>query len=100
MWFPEKLEKKLQLFDKNPELGFSFINYCLIDENDKHTLNQFLAVAVPSQLSDNIIYNSLRENVVNRSTSVVGKYCFDKVGNFAEPFSKKIYFLVTFGPKF
>lgn len=82
IWYPEKLEKQLAVFKKNPKVGMVYGHHYLIDENDVIQGN------LRHWYRGDIFNELCRGNFISGSASMVlvRREVFDKVGVFRESF--------------
>ena len=79
MWMPSKLEKQLDLINKNLEIGAVYTRTCIINKSDK-----IIWFKSPS-LRGNIFLDILKKNYVGSCSKVlVRKECFNRIGLFDE----------------
>ena len=82
LWMPSKLEKQLDLINKNPEIGAVYTGAYRINKSQKIIWCKF-----PS-LRGNIFPDILKKNYVGSCSSVlVRKECFNRIGLFDENLS-------------
>jgi glycosyltransferase involved in cell wall biosynthesis len=85
IWLPSKLEKQIELFQKDPEVGVVYSRRILIDEEGWE-----LEYSQPSLYRGWILPRIFRHNFVCFSSSVVRRSVFDAVGAFDEDFALAI----------
>lgn len=78
LWEPTKLEKQVQCFQQNPDVGVVYTWTLLIDEYGKPTGRIFA-----SQAQGNVWKELLETDVIsNGSSAIVRRECFETVGVF------------------
>lgn len=79
MWFPDKLEKQLPLFDNRSQVGVVYSTHVCID-----TAGNPIPTTCPTPHRGRISAFLLVENCVGFNTSVVRRECFETLGLFDE----------------
>lgn len=82
IWFPDKLELQMDLFEKNPELGLVFCNTFSFNEHSssKKTGFQLNPAGEPAKILQSLVIR----NRISTNTVIVKKRYFDKTGLFDE----------------
>lgn len=81
LWLPEKLQIQMDVFKRNPDIGFCFSDVYAIDASGHlgKTLMQY-----KSPVSGWVLRNLLLENFVPIVTGAVKRKCFFRVNGFTE----------------
>lgn len=78
LWLPTKLEKQVNLLDKNPDVGLVYTWVALIDEHGKPT-----STVIKTHAEGNVWQQMIeRPTVICSSSPLVRSDCFEKVGLF------------------
>jgi glycosyltransferase involved in cell wall biosynthesis len=85
LWLPEKLEKQIELFKKNPEVALVYSNCYVIDMSGNIMKTSFDTSEPARGQAFNELF--LRNNFIPLLTVVIRKTVLDKVGKF-EPLYK------------
>jgi len=85
LWLPEKLEKQIELFKKNPEVALVYSNCYVIDMSGNIMKTSFETSEPARGQAFNELF--LRNNFIPLLTVVIRKTVLDKVGKF-EPLYK------------
>ena len=84
-WLPEKLEKQLELFEKNKRLGIVGCNCWNIHTNQKNKKIEYKIKITKNK--ENIISNILGKCFINTSSSIIiSRFVFDDIGFYDERF--------------
>lgn len=81
-WLPEKIEKQLACFEKNPNVG---LVYCRGNTVNEET-HEVIGIYNENNIRSNVTFQDLltKDYVGSTSQPLVKKECFEKVGNFWE----------------
>lgn len=77
IWFPEKLERQLQLFERHPDAHIVHGDETTIDENGDEISRKNMR-----RYSGRITPQLLADNSVSITTALVRRECFDVMGGF------------------
>lgn len=78
LWVPEKLERQLAVFARDPDLALAYSEYEVIDEH-----GQFLRNIPGLQFhGDEALFQLIRQNYINGCTVMIPRRVFDEVGPF------------------
>ncbi len=83
IWLPEKLERQIERFNSEPDLGLVYSNCIRFSENGIEQSSR----KVKKYLEGDIFAKILEGYVLPTSTVIAKKLCFDEVGYFDERFS-------------
>lgn len=82
VWLPDKLEKSLAAFEKNPQADILYGDYINIDEWGRETSRHNM-----KRYSGNILKPLLRDNCVSFNTTMVRRKCLDEMGGQNESYN-------------
>lgn len=85
VWLPNKLERQVKLFEKNPSLGLVYSLAYVIDATGK-VLSDGIPIGAPISNPRLAFEELLMEDKVPALTAVIRRACLDKVGFFDEAF--------------
>ena len=90
IWLSKKLQLQIDLFEKEPTLGFIHTNHTLFNLKEVVANHKF-AVNSKRHLSGEIFPYLLRECIVRTSTAVIKRECISSIGFFETTFSGEDY---------
>lgn len=76
-WFPDKLEKSLQVFEENPSVDIVYGDYMVIDAEGRE-----LGVNRMKRYSGRITPMLIHDNFVSMNTTMTRRRCFEEMGGF------------------
>ena len=82
LWAPEKLEKQVQLLDRNFEVGLVHTGGYFIDGKGNRTEGNPLGFRFPTFVTGDILLGLVYENKIIASAALARRSCFEKVGDF------------------
>lgn len=87
-WAEDKIEKQVSFYEKNPDLGFIYGRYHLVDNN-----NNITGTDNTKPLSGNIFDSLLIENTIGAVTVMVKKDVYEKVGKYNPELQIEDYYM-------
>lgn len=81
-WLPNKIEKQLACFEKNPDIGLVYCKGNIVDEGT----NSIIGIYNENNIRTNLNISDLlaKDYIGSTSQPLIKKECFDKVGGFWE----------------
>jgi glycosyltransferase involved in cell wall biosynthesis len=83
VWYPEKIERQVELLDRNPTVGLVCSNASVIDENGRSVQELYLQPPNEGACGD-ALEQLIDENFVIVSSAVVRRELFECAGLFSE----------------
>lgn len=78
MWFPDKLEKSLDVLSRMPEVDIVYGDCVTINEQGEELSRQNMR-----RYSGRICHLMLQDNFVSMNTTMTRRHCFDEMGGFS-----------------
>lgn len=77
-WFPDKLEKSLEVFREHPEVDIVYGDGVTINESGQEISRENMR-----RYTGHIAAHMLKDNVVSMNTTMARRRCFDEMGGFS-----------------
>ena len=86
LWAPTKLERQLDLLDKNPKVGLVHTDGEFMDGEGKKVEGSPLGFEFPRTETGDVLLALLYANKIIASAALVRRKCFDELGGFNEKY--------------
>ena len=85
-WAPTKLERQIELFEKNPKVGLVHTDGAFIDGSGEKIEGSPLGFEFPKTETGDVLLALMYANKIIASAALVRRECFERLGDFNEAY--------------